>query len=192
MITFCTGSARQKRAYFEEASGVVVLDNVEVLFCASENGRNYFAFGEVPFSTFTVDDYLKYRRALNVGEISANIDVFLRKQKLSGLRRLKYISPVQMRIVSYLEKTAGVTDKSVVINLDGTRYTRSLNRQLKRFIAEIPTDVFVCVTDNRFVDKADPGYKTLAFGKKIDGVKPKFTAAKKLARRVGAKHVAIF
>lgn len=192
MVTFCTGSARQKRAYFEEASGVVVLDNVEVLFCASENGRNYFAFGDVPFASFTVDDYLKYRRALNVGEVSANIDVFLRRQRISGVKRLRYISPVQMRIVSFLEKTAGVTEKSVVINLDGTKYSRALNKQLKRFIAALPVDVFVCVTDEKFIDKADNGYKTLAFGKKVDGIKPKFTAAKKLARRVRAKSVAIF
>ena len=192
MVTFCTGSARKKRAYFEEASGVTVLDNVEVLFCSSENGMNYFAFGEVPFASFTVDDYLKYRRALNVGEISANIDVFLRRQKLSGLKKLKRISPVQMRIVNFLEKTAGVTDKAVVINLDGTKYSRRLNKQLKRFIAALNVDVFVCVTDNRFIVKANNGYKTMTFGAKNDGTKPKFTAARKLAKRVRAKRVAIF
>ncbi len=190
MVTYCIGSARQKRTYFEEASGVVTLDNVEVLFCASENGRNYFAFGDVPFKTFTVDDYLKYRRALCVGNVSPNIDEFLKKQKISGNKKLGRISPVQMRVVTYLEKTAGVTQKTVVINLDGTKYTRKLNAQLKSFLSAIG-DAYVCVTDRRFVEKADKGYKTLEFGKHKDGGKATFVAAKILARKVGAKRIAI-
>ncbi len=58
MTTYCTGSARQKRDYFKETDGTVVLDNVEVLFCVSENGRNYFAYGDVPFADFSVAEYL--------------------------------------------------------------------------------------------------------------------------------------
>lgn len=191
MVTYCIGSARNKRTYFEEASGVVTLDNVEVLFCASENGRNYFAFGDVPFKSFTVDDYLKYRRALCVGDVSPNIDRFLKKQNINGNKKLGRISPVQMRVVTYLEKTAGVTQKAVVINLDGTKYSRKLNAQLKAFLAAIG-DAYVCVTDKRFLEKADKGYKTLEFGKTKGEGKATFVAAKILARRVGAKKVAIF
>ncbi len=187
MVTYCIGSARQKREYFKEASGAVVLDNVEVLFCASENGRNYFAFGDVPFGSFTVSEYLSY--ATSADDVRPSAETV----RLLGLQPGKLLSklcPAEMRIVSFLELTAGRTDKSVVINLDGTRYTRKNNAALKRLLSFVP-DAYVCITDGRFLDRADDGYKTLSFGKMANTSKPSFYAAKRLAKKIGAKKVAV-
>ncbi len=188
MVTYCIGSARQKRAYFEDASGVVVLDNVEVLFCASENGRNYFAYGDMPFGTFTVEEYLRYRRALCATEFSLEP---LRAFGIQPNKLIRRLTPVEMRCVAYLEKTWGKTDKAVVINLDGTRFSRRANALLKKLIAAIEGDAYVCITDARFMTHAENGYKTLTFGVPTAGEKPTFYAAKKLAHRIGAKRVSI-
>lgn len=187
MVTYCTGSARQKRAYFSEASGVVVLDNVEVLFCASENGRNYFAYGDVPFSAFTVDEYLKYRRALCGAGAPCEL---LRKLGISASKRLGRLTAVQMRCVSFLEKTAGRPACAVMINLDGTRYSRRNDACLKRLLSVLP-EAYVCVTDERFVRHASADAKILAFGKKVKGARPAFYSARVLAKRIGAKRIAV-
>lgn len=187
MVTFCIGSARAKRDYFANASGVVILDNVEVLFCASENGKNYFAYGDVPFGSFTVEEYLTYRRALCTEPFS---EQSLKPFGIAASKRVKRLSPAEMRCVAFLEKTMGHTDKAVVVNLDGTKYTRKNNAFLRRLL-KVVDEAYVCVTDARFVANADKGYKTMMFGKKTEGVKPTFYAAKKLARRIKAKRVSI-
>lgn len=188
MVTYCTGSARQKRAYFGEASGVVVLDNVEVLFCVSENGRNYFAYGDVPFSSFTVERYLRYRRALCGDKAPLGL---LTAFGISRKKRLKRLSPVQMRCVSFLEKTAGKTDKAVVINLDGTRYSRRNNAMLKRLLSAVG-DAYVCITDDRFIKNADSGISLLSFGKTGKCVnRPSFYSARQTAKAMGAKRVSV-
>ncbi len=203
MVTYCTGSARQKRAYFEEVSGAIVLDNLEVLFCASENGKNYFAFGDVPFSGFTVSDYLKYSRAASkiealadffegkATEFRTDIDRAIAKLGLSKNKKLGRLAPAEMRAVTFLEKTGGATDSALVVNLDGAKYSRRNAKALARLIKCAGGDVFVCVTDARFVEHSAPGCKTMAFGKKTDGVKPTFFAAKRLAKKIGAKKVAV-
>ncbi len=189
MVTYCTGSARQKRAYFEEADGVVVLDNIEVLFCASENGRNYFAYGKVPFADFTVGDYLAYRRALCDDKVSA---ATIRAFGLNPRKKLGRLSPVEMRCVTFLEKTAGHTEKSVVVNLDGTRYTRRSGARLKKLVAAVG-DAYVCVTDASFIDRGIKPAELLTFGRlDDDATEPAFYSARLLAKRIGAKKVAVF
>lgn len=189
MVTYCTGSARQKRAYFEDADGVVVLDNIEVLFCASENGRNYFAYGKVPFSDFTVADYLAYRRAL-CGECVSTAT--MRAFGLKPHKRLGRLSPAEMRCVTFLEKTAGHTEKSLVINLDGTKYTRRDAACLKKLIAAVH-DAYVCVTDPEFIDSGVKPAELLSFGRiDADAPAPEFYSARLLAKRIGAKKVAVF
>ncbi len=187
MVTFCIGSARAKREYFAGASGVVILDNVEVLFCVSENGKNYFAYGDVPFGSFTVEEYLTYRRALCTEPFSADS---LKPFGIPASKRICRLSPAEMRCVAFLEKTMGHTDKAVVVNLDGAKYTRRNNAFLRRLLKAVG-EAYVCVTDARFVANADKGFRTLMFGKKTEGQTPKFYAAKKLARKIGAKRVAV-
>lgn len=188
MVTYCIGSARQKREYFGKLDGAVILDNVEVLFCASENGRNYFAYGDVPFSAFTVREYLKYRRALCKAEIPA--DMF-GKLRLRANKRLGKLAPAEMRCVAFLEKTCGSTDKPVVINLDGAKYTRRNAAALMRLVA-LCKDVYVCVTDKRFLRRSGATAQTLAFGTPVvKRARPKFYAAKRLAQKINAKRVAV-
>ncbi|MCH5158826.1 MAG: hypothetical protein J1F33_06490 [Clostridiales bacterium] len=186
MVTYCIGSARAKREYFADV-GAVVLDNVEVLFCASENGKNYFAYGDVPFGSFTVEEYLTYRRALCSEPFS---EKSLLPFKIQATKRIKKLVPAELRCVMFLEKTNGHTDKPVVINLDGVKYTRKNNAALKRLISAAG-DAYVCVSDARFVVNADKGYKTLVFGKTNGGVRPKFYAAKRLAKRIGARRASV-
>ena len=189
MVTYCIGSARQKRAYFEEAEGVVVLDNLEVLFCASENGRNYFAYGKVPFAEFTVSDYIAYRRALCGEAVS---DKAIRALGLNPRKKLGRLSPVEMRCVSFLEKTAGHTEKTIVVNLDGAKFSRRAEARLKLLVSKAP-DAYVCVTDERFIDRASKPFDTLSFGKPAeDTFEPAFYSARLLAKRIGAKRVAVF
>jgi len=187
MVTYCIGSARQKRDYFKAAEGAVVLDNVEVLFCASENGRNYFAYGDVPFGDFTVEEYLKYRRALCKEKVT---NATLDKYGISPRKRLKRLSAAELRIVMFLEKTAGRTDKAVVVNLDGTRYSARNNAALKRLLSGL-SEAYVCVSDARFLKYADKNVRTLEFGKPQKAVRPAFYSAKRLAEKIGAKKIAV-
>ncbi len=192
MITYCTGSARQKREYFKEASGTVQLDNLEVLFCASENGRNYFALGDVPFKDFTVEEYLNYRRALCSEKCDrTTIAAF----GLIPRKKLGALCAAEMRCVQFLEKTAGHTDKAVVINLDGTRYSLKNRIALERLIRRISdggaSEIYVCVTDDIFLRRMPASAKKLAFGKPVRKIRPRFYTAKRLAKAIGAKRVAV-
>lgn len=189
MVTFCLGSARQKREYFHEADGVLVLDNVEVLFCASENGRNYFAFGSVPFGDFTVGEYIRYKCAC-VSSVPAKTDYD--RFRIRESKKLKSLNPVEMRVVDFLAECGGRTDKTLVINLDGTRYSGRRLKALRRLLAAVENS-YVCVSDRRFFDKINlrNGVDTLTFGK-IEGSRPSFYNAKRLAKKIGAKRVAVF
>ncbi|MCH5165339.1 MAG: hypothetical protein J1G01_02945 [Clostridiales bacterium] len=188
MITFCLGSARQKREYFKKMKDAVVLDNTEVLFCVSENGRNYFAIGKVPFSSFTTEAYLKYRRALCGGEPPI---VELSRFGISPRKRIGRLSPAQMRCVTFLEKTCGKTEKTVVINLDGAKYTRKNAKALNRLLSACPS-AYVSVTDRRFL-RGRPKYsQMLTFGKPVKNVRSAFYTAKLLAEKLNAKLVAKF
>ena len=186
MITYCIGSARQKRAYFKTLKDAVVLDNAEVLFCASENGRNYFAYGYIPFAGFEVGEYLAYRRALCREKVE---DATVRAFGLDPRKRLEKLCAAELRTLTFLEKTAGATADPVVVNLDGAKYTRKNVRTLNRLLARFTSDVYVCVTDMRFVKKANC-HMTMEFGKS-KGRRPKFYTAKRLAKRINACRVAV-
>ena len=187
MVTYCIGSARQKREYFGKMDGAVILDNVEVLFCASENGRNYFAYGDVPFAAFTVREYLKYRRSLCKTEAPTDM---LEKLCLRANKRIGKLAPAEMRWVTFLEKTCGGTDKPVVINLDGAKYSRRNAAALMRLIS-LCKDAYVCVTDRKFVRRCGATAQTLAFGKPAKYTRPDFYAAKRLAAKINAKRVSV-
>lgn len=186
MVTYCLGSARQKREYFMDASGVVVLDNVEVLFCASENGRNYFAYGPVPFGNFTVAEYVRYKLGARGAPSAEQIKTF----RLDPDKRLKRLSAAQMRIADFLAQTGGRTDKAVVISLDGAKYTRKNAAALKNLL-NAADEAYVCITDKRFMRIAANDCKTLSFGKSVKGARPEFYAAKELAKKLGAKRVSV-
>ncbi|MDE7464570.1 MAG: hypothetical protein K2M48_06030 [Clostridiales bacterium] len=187
MITYCMGSARQKRDYFKDMTGAVVLDNIEVLFCASEDGRNYFAFGEIPFAGFTVSEYLNYRRAPEEVKLT---DADIRAFRLSPKKRLGRLCAAQLRTVMFLELTAGKTDRPVVVNLDGAKYGRRNAAALRRLLSCL-TSAYVCVTDRRFVKHARGAFNTVSFGKSATAsARPAFYAAKVLAKKMGAKRVA--
>ena len=187
MVTYCLGSARQKREYFKDASGVVVLDNVEVLFCASENGRNYFAFGDVPFGGFTVGEYVRYKCACVCAVPSA---AWIKELGLNPDKRLKRLSPAEMRAADFLAMTGGSTDSAVVVNLDGARYSRKNAAALKKLLKAV-NSAYVCVTDERFLRLADKSSKTLRFGKSVKSMRPAFYAARQLAKKLGAKRVSV-
>ena len=187
MVTFCTGSARQKRTYFMSDKDAVFLDNSEVLFCASEDGRNYFAYGDLPFSDFTVADYLNYARALKSEKVTRQVIVNF---GISPDTKIKKLSPVQYRCVQFLEKTRGTKQQKLVINLDGAKYNKKSALLLDKLI-QYADEVFVCVTDNRYMTKHKQDYKVLSFGKPTKRSRPKFYAARILAKRIGAKRIAI-
>lgn len=187
MITFCLGSARQKRAYIKSIGNAVLLDNIEVLFCASENGYNYFAYGKVPFSDFTVSEYLLYRRALCEKKVS-ELDVAL--LGLDKDKRIGKLNPAQMRCVTFLEKTCGYTSKTVIVNLDGARYTRRAGRALNRLLS-FCDNAYVFVTDERFERRARFKREVIRFGKEIKRNRPKFYAAKRLAAAINATFVSV-
>ncbi len=185
MVTYCIGSARQKREYFKGMKDAVVLDNVEVLFCASENGRNYFAYGDIPFGGFTVAQYLAYSRALDDVKPS---ETDMRELGCPPNKKLKKLSEAQLRAVMFLEQTAGRTDRTVVVNLDGAKYTRKNIRALEILLSRVK-DAYVCVTDKRFAKKAKGEFRTVSFGKRVKSPRPKFYSAKALARKIGATRI---
>ncbi len=187
MVTYCVGSARRKREYFKNMQDAVILDNIEVLFCASENGRNYFAYGAIPFASFTVAQYLDYRRALCGGETD---NAVLNSLGLSRRKRLGSLCSAEMRCVMFVEKTGGKTKSPLVVNLDGCKYTRKNRKALMR-LTELCETVYVCVTDRRFIKRARGAYKMLMFGKPVKNTRPKFYAAKRLAKELGAYRVAV-
>ena len=188
MVTFCLGSARQKRAYIKTVKDAVLLDNIEVLFCVSENGRNYFAYAPVPFFGFTVSDYLSYRRALCGKKLNSD-DII--RFGLNPNKRMGKLSAGERRTVQFLEKTCGVTDKPVIVNLDGIRYGRRCGQALYRLIKAISTDVYVYITDPRFARKYSGKYETMTFGLQSKRRFHKFYYAKILAEKVGASKISV-
>lgn len=189
MVTFCLGSARQKREYFKN-KGVLVLDNIEVLFCASENGKNYFAYGAVPFSEFEVADYIKYRRALCGGETDLSV---LTRLGISLRKKFGRLCEAERRAVQLAEKAGGKASASVLINLDGARYSRKNMRVLDRLLLECE-NAYVCVTDIRFSKRTGVAHERLYFGKpniKAHKAHAEFYAAKLLKRRLGATRVSV-
>ena len=190
MVTYCIGSARQKCAYFRD-SDAVVLDNSEVLFCASENGRNYFAIGKPLFASYTVEQYVKYKCAATPTQ-EPDASEFI-KLGISPRKRVGRLTTAEMRAVDFLAQTGGKTDRAVVVNLDGTKYSRRCQAALARLVRALPVnDVYVCVSDPRFLKHAESNVKTLEFGKRADGKRPSFYSARILAARLGAKKVCIF
>lgn len=190
MVIFCTGSARRKREYFKKRDNVLLLDNIEVLFCASENGRNYFAYGKVPFANFTVIDYLRYRCAL-CGKTPTENDV--KAFGLSPKSRIGRLAFAERRCVTLIEKSEMTNGKDVVVNLDGAKYSKKNGAALNRLLSNCSGDVYVCITDNRFEKKTKRTHKTLAFGcPQSKRKRPEFYAAKKLARMIDATRVAVF
>lgn len=187
MVTFCLGSARAKRAYIKTIGDAILLDNIEVLFCVSENGRNYFAYAPVPFSEFSVNDYLSYRRAL-CGEKLVESDI--KRFGIDPKRKMGKLSAAQRRTVQFLEKTCGKADKPIIINLDGIRYTRRCMTALRRLLAVIPA-AYVFVTDKRFVSRFRGEFATQTFGAQSHYTAHRFYSAKLLAQKIGANKISI-
>lgn len=187
MVTFCLGSARAKRAYIKTIGGGVLLDNIEVLFCASENGRNYFAYAPIPFGEFRVEDYLRYRRALCYDKLLMS-DV--ERLGLNPKKKMRKLSAAERRIVQFLEKTCGATDKPIIINLDGIRYTKRNMSALKRLLSAVPR-AYVFVTDNRFASRFRGAHLTQTFGSQSGFTSHRFYSAKALAQRLGADKVSV-
>lgn len=187
MVTYCIGSARQKRAYFKKDGDALVLDNLEVVFCVSENGRNYFAYADVPFSSFTVKEYLAYRRALCPKVDYAHA---LERLRIPEHVRLGRLSPAQMRSVMFVEKTGGGKCGKVVINLDGAKCTRKNVKALRRLLFECP-DAYVCITDERFIKRVGLAHSVLSFGASNKKSRPEFYRARLLAQKLNVKHIAV-
>lgn len=187
MVTFCLGSARAKRAYIKTIEDAILLDNIEVVFCVSENGRNYFAYAPVPFSEFSVYDYLNYRRALCGDKvIAADIE----RLGINPKRKIGRLSAAERRTVQFLEKTCGKADKAVIVNLDGIRCTRRCMTALRRLLAVIP-QAYVFVTDKRFVTRFHGDSATKTFGAQSNYTSHRFYAAKLLAQKIGANKISI-
>lgn len=187
MVTYCIGSARQKRAYFKKDAEALVLDNIEVVFCASENGRNYFAYADVPFSSFTVKEYLAYRRALCPKVDHARA---LERLRIPEHARLGKLSPAQMRSVMFVEKTGGGKCGKLVVNLDGAKCTRKNVKALRRLLFECP-DAYVCITDARFIKRVGLVHGVLSFGTSNKKSRPEFYTARLLAQKLNVKRIAV-
>ncbi|MDE7164663.1 MAG: hypothetical protein K2O04_04485 [Clostridiales bacterium] len=187
MVTFCLGSARAKRAHVKSIGDAILLDNIEVVFCVSENGRNYFAYAPVPFSEFTVYDYLSYRRAL-CGDKVIMSDIA--RFGISPKCKMGRLSAAARRIVQFLEKTCGKADKPVIVNLDGIRYTRKNMAALRRLLAAIG-EAYVFVTDRRFVTRYRGECVTQTFGTQSNYMSHRFYGAKLLAQKIGANKISI-
>ena len=187
MVTFCLGSARAKRAYIKEVKDAILLDNIEVLFCVSENGRNYFAYAPVPFYGFTVRDYLRYRRALCGQKLDEDS---IKRFGINPNKRIGRLSAGELRTVQFLEKTCGTTDKPVIINLDGIRYGKRCAAALRRLLKVLP-DAYVFITDTRFAKRFHGKSGTMNFGAQTKHSLHRFFAAKVLAQKLGATKVSI-
>lgn len=188
MVTYCIGSARQKQKYFADMQDAIVLQNSEVLFCASENGFDFFAYGEPPFAAFTVWEYLKYRMALCKNKVTRR-DIL--RFGLSPEKRLDKLCAAKLRIVYYLEKALDASPQTpVVINLDGIRYSRK-NAAALNILLSVRRNAYVCVTDNKYVKKSQFVHSVMSFGSAKRRVRPHFYKAKLLAERLGATAVSV-
>lgn len=187
MVTFCLGSARAKRAYIKEVKDAILLDNIEVLFCVSENGRNYFAYAPVPFYGFTVCDYLRYRRALCGQKLDEDS---IKRFGINPKKRIGRLSAGELRTVQFLEKTCGATDKPVIVNLDGIRYGRRCAASLRRLLNILP-DAYVFITDARFAKRFRGKSNTMTFGSQSKHSLHRFYAAKALAQQIGATKLSV-
>lgn len=187
MVTFCLGSARQKREYIKTIPDALLLDNIEVLFCASENGRNYFAYGDVPFSSFCIGDYLRYSRALNPEKVSVD-DILA--FGLKPEKRLGRLNPVEHRAVQFLERMYAARGRTVIVNLDGARYGKRRLACLQTLLGHCEK-AYVFVTDDRFFSRYKAEKTCVRFGKPIGKIRAKFYRARRLASLIGATRVAV-
>lgn len=186
MITYCLGAARQKRAYFAKMRGeAIFLDSLEVIYCADGNGVSCFAIGDVPFASFPAEQYLKYRRAL-LAESKTELLDSLRIKRDTPLGKL---SPAQVRCVQFIEKTGGDARKPIVVDLDGTKYSRKNARALRTLLS-LCREAYVCVSDERFIPRKTSA-KIMRFGSALRARRPRFYPAKRL-KNIGAKKIAVF
>lgn len=168
-----------------------MLDNEEVLFCASENGRNYFAYGAVPFAVFTAEQYVKYKLALCGAEKTVEALSMLSMLNIPHDVRLGAIVPAQRACIDYIiKKSGGLLKERTVVDLDGVKCTRKNRKALNELIGLCP-DLFVCVCDNRFLKYAKKPFTTLDFGKRQKCSRPRFYEARRLAKMISAYKIAV-
>ena len=67
MIVYCLGDAKAKRAAFRAADGGInsmSIDNDEILTVLKNDGKTYFAVGDIPFADMSVSEFVAYSKSL--------------------------------------------------------------------------------------------------------------------------------
>jgi len=112
----------------------------------------------IPFSTFSILEFVRYTRALVDDKQLNKIEVTERLNKVGLKRRincrLKKLSPIEFRALSVASKINEST-KSAYLNFEGLKYGRKNKKNLGRFLTHLAKTykVFALVDDTRFVPK---------------------------------------
>lgn len=145
MVIYCPGRDTVKRRVFNSFD-CTILDNEEVFTTFTRNGHECFAVSAPPFADFTVSEKLAFE--------GAKFDeTFFAPLAVKSKKRFGSLDTVQQRAVVYCERiTDSRREKPLVINLDGTVYSKKRARLLARFLALLPNPtVFIFISDDRFV-----------------------------------------
>ena len=158
-VIYLIGDSDEKRRMMrEELPGIARAMNDEVTDICRMNGKDYYVVGKHPFSGFTVAQYVRYRHALLSDKpLSA-------KQVRAAMRSvgLKVRSGRRLGSLGYMDRRLAARAGSVkedtrtlVVDLDGVPYSRSLRSSVRRAAKRLKKtyEVWISVTDSRLADK---------------------------------------
>lgn len=158
MIVYCLGDAKAKRAAFRSTDGganSMSIDNDEILTVLKNDGKTYFAVGEIPFADMSVSEFVSYGKSLcktqpaHRREISYYAKLFGFKSVMC--KKLKKLSVPQYRMAQFLTKY-DLSVRDVYVNFDGLEYSRANKKAVNGFLSKIKRyfNIYVGVSDFRF------------------------------------------
>lgn len=159
MIVYCLGDAKAKRAAFRSTDGGInsmSIDNDEILTVLKNDGKTYFAVGDIPFADMSVSEFVAYSKSLcktqpaRRRETSYYAKLFGFKSVMN--KKLKKLSVPQYRMAQFLAKY-DLSVRDVYVNFDGLEYSRANKKALEGFLSKIKRyfNIYVGVSDYRFM-----------------------------------------
>ena len=178
MVMYCIGNAKDFR--MQRGDTIINCDNDEMAtksITSGSHNAHIMADGQkislpkmakkalkrnkkasIPFSSFSILEFVRYNRAL-VDERQLNKAQVAERLNKVGLKRrinckLKKLSPVEFRALTLATKLNEST-KSTYLNFEGLKYCRKHKIGLSRFLTHLSKQykVFALVDDTRFVPK---------------------------------------
>lgn len=156
-VTFCLGNIGiKRRAFRTPETGAVSIDNDDVLLSFRLDEKLYCAIGSLPFSDFSVREYMAYVRSLRSPRPLGDGEIRYLLRAV-GFRRGLYTRVGALSRVEYrhlcLAARMEIDTRVVRLNFDGLPFSRRHRRQLLYLLRTLDPryETLVAVTDTRFI-----------------------------------------